>query len=273
MTLKPPNVPTFANVDQSAADLRAAVLVLLDRLASLPAIRRVRQIARAALDVRAGQRLLDAGCGAGEEARDLARLVGPDGKVTAIDVSDTLIATARERDNGIGVHYAVGDVTALAFPDDTFDSLRSERVIQHVADPDAAIAELVRVVRASGRVCLVDTDWESFLADGIPEDLCDMLEEATRKLDMRKPTGRLLRGRLIRAGLEDVTAEPVTITLTDRATAETIHPIFNPQAVRLMGLLSEELTGTWFTALDEAIARGDFLGVLTMWVVTGVKKP
>jgi SAM-dependent methyltransferase len=55
-----------------------------------------------------GQRLLDAGCGAGEEARELARLAGPDGEVTAIDLSGDLVAAARRRGEGTGVRYAVG---------------------------------------------------------------------------------------------------------------------------------------------------------------------
>ena len=167
-----PEVRVFSDVDQAASDMQAAALDTLDRLAALPAIRRVRQVAREAMDVRPGQRLLDAGCGAGEEARELARLVGEDGEVTAIDLSAAFVAAAAERDGGSGVRYAVGDISGLDFPDGGFDGVRSERVLQHVADPDAAVAELVRVLRPGGRVCLVDTDWESFLTDGMPPQAC-----------------------------------------------------------------------------------------------------
>jgi ubiquinone/menaquinone biosynthesis C-methylase UbiE len=261
---------TFSDVDRSAAETQAVVLDLLDRLAALPAIRRVREIARASLDVRSGQRILDAGCGVGEEARELARLVGPGGQVDAIDLSAGFIATAIERDDA-GVRYAVGDIAKLDFPDGSFDGVRSERVLQHVADPDAAVAELARVVRPGGRVCLVDTDWESFLTDGMPVDLVEEMQELGRKLGMVNPAGRLLRGRMLRVGLREITAEPVTFTLTDRATAETIHPAFNIEPLRAVGLLPDELADPWSAAFDAALDRGDFLGVLTIWVVTGVK--
>jgi ubiquinone/menaquinone biosynthesis C-methylase UbiE len=271
VTSQPSETRLFSDVDSGATDMQATALDLLDRLAVLPSIQRIRHVARTALDLRPGHRLLDAGCGAGEEARELYRLVGPDGEVTAIDLSAGFITTAIERDGGSDVRYAVGDVAKLDFPDDGFDGVRCERVIQHVADPDAAVAELVRVVRPGGRVCLIDTDWESFVTDGIPEDLVAEMSALGRSLGMLKPAGRLLRGRLIRAGLRDVTAEPVTITLTDRATAETIHPAFNSAFVRTLGIVPDELADPWFAAFDAALERGEFLAALTIWVVTGVK--
>jgi hypothetical protein len=156
-------VSPFTQVDATPADIKQELTAALDRLATLPGIQRVRRTARAALDIRGGQRLLDAGCGAGEEARELARLAGPDGEVTAIDLSSELVAAARQRDEGSGVRYAVGDITALDFPDATFDGVRTE-----------------------------------------------------------------LRGRLVRAGLTAVTAEPVAIPISDRSTAETLYPFLNP---------------------------------------------
>ncbi len=202
--------PSFAAVDASPADSRAALVYHLDRLAVVPAIQQIRQVGRTAMHIGDGDRLLDVGCGLGEEARELARLAGATGEVTAVDLSKTLIAEARERDNGAGVRYAVGDINSLDFADGTFDAVRSERVIQHVPDPDAAIAELVRVTVPGGRVCVIDTDWDSFLMDGVPAAYLESLTQLARdKGTLLRPTGRLLRGQFVRAGLTAVTAEPV----------------------------------------------------------------
>jgi hypothetical protein len=89
---------------------------------------------------------------------------------------------------------------------------------------------------------------------------------------MLKPSGRQLRGRLVRAGLKEVTAEPVSIPVTDRATAEILIPLFNAEAMQL-GKIPGDLAGPWLAAFEAALARGDFLAVLTMWVATGVKVP
>lgn len=264
-------VSPFTQVDATPAGIRQELTDYLDRLAALPGIQRVRRTARAALDVRSGQRLLDAGCGAGEEARELASLAGPDGAVTAIDLSGDLVAAARRRDEGSGVRYAVGDITALDFPDATFDGVRTERVLQHLADPDAAVAELIRVTVPGGRVCLIDTDWESFLVDGLPADVFGEMQRLGRELGVIQPAGRRLRGRLVRAGLGAVTAEAVAIPICDRRTAETLHPFLNQALLGRIAAIPGALAGPWFSALNDALARNEFLAVLTIWVATGVK--
>jgi ubiquinone/menaquinone biosynthesis C-methylase UbiE len=244
----------------------------LERIAVVPAIQQIRQVARTAMHIGDGDRLLDAGCGLGEEARELARLAGATGEVTAIDLSRALVAEAQQRDNGAGVRYAVGDITALDFTDETFDAVRSERVIQHVRDPDAAIAELARVTIPGGRVCVIDTDWESFLVDGVPTDYIDSFTQlAGDKGMLLKPAGRKLRGRFVRCGLTAVTAEPVAIPITDRQTAELLNPVFHRKVLEQMLKAPENLITAWFSALDDALARDEFLSVLTIWVVTGTR--
>jgi hypothetical protein len=139
--------------------------------------------------------------------------------------------------------------------------VRTERVLQHLADPDAAIAELIRVTVPGGRVCLIDTDWESFLVDGMPGDVFSELQRRGRELKVIKPAGRQLRGRLVRAGLTAVTAEPVPIPISDRRTAETLHPFLNPALLGRIARIPGELTGPWFSALDDALAKDEFLAV------------
>jgi ubiquinone/menaquinone biosynthesis C-methylase UbiE len=73
--------------------------------------------------------------------------------------------------------YAVGDTTALDFPDGYFGGVRYERVLQHVHDPDAVIQELARVTRPARRVCVVDTDRASTMGDGF-----DNLDEVKGQL-------------------------------------------------------------------------------------------
>jgi ubiquinone/menaquinone biosynthesis C-methylase UbiE len=267
-----PPAETFAAVDAVHTELRSAMIEYLDRTAALPAIRHIRQLARAAMGIREGARLLDAGCGLGEETRELAGLVGVTGQVTGIDLSDALVAAAERRDNGTGVRYAVGDITSLEFPDDTFHAVRSERVIQHVPDPDAAIAELKRVTVPGGRVCVIDTDWHSTLVDGVPAEYADSLMRLARDKGMGLgPTGRLLRGQFIRAGLAEVTASPVTIPVTDWPTAELLMPVTNRRVFEYVLDAPKDLVDTWFSTLEDAFARDEFLAVLTVWVVTGIK--
>src|SRR5262245_2831029 len=106
--------------------------------------------------LRPGIDLLDVGCGPGTMTADLAALVDP-GRVVAIDTADDILAGAREvaADRGLdNVEFALGDVNALEFDDHTFDVVHAHQVLQHLADPVAALVELRRVCRPGGIVAV-----------------------------------------------------------------------------------------------------------------------
>lgn len=100
-----------------------------------------RVIAQLRLPARA--RILDAGCGSGRNMVDLAR----HGTVTGIELSDTSVALARERDCG---EVIAGSVLEMPFAADSFDLAASLDVIEHLADDLAALRELRRVVAPGG---------------------------------------------------------------------------------------------------------------------------
>jgi SAM-dependent methyltransferase len=217
-----------------------------------PEIQRVREVAFAALRLAPGQRILDTGAGAGDVARMLTARLGDGCEIVPLD------------------RRWAGRWPSLEFPDRYFDAVRCERVLQHLTDPDAAIAELARVTRPGGRVCLVDTDWESVAVDGLPHRLVAAVREhvlatvVRRHLDM----GRTLRRRLVGAGLREVTAVPVALYFADPISAASVLPMMNPMVPPEAGLIPPDLHAEWFGALREAGERGDFLATLTMWVAS-----
>src|SRR4051794_11291845 len=94
--------------------------------------------------IRAGQTVLDVGCGPGTITIDLAERVAP-GRVLGVDASPDVIAqasvTAAER--GLGnISFATGDAYALDFVDDCFDIVHSHQTLQHLANPAAVLAEM-----------------------------------------------------------------------------------------------------------------------------------
>ena len=99
--------------------------------------------------VRAGQRVLDVGCGPGALTTELVRLLGPAG-VTAVDPSESFVAAARERHPGVTVEQAAAE--QLPFPDDAFDAALAQLVVHFMTDPVAGLRELARVTRGDGIV-------------------------------------------------------------------------------------------------------------------------
>src|ERR671927_364130 len=84
-------------------------------------------------------RILDIGCGPGTITADLAERV-PDGHVTDVD-------------------FAVADVHALDYPDDTFCVVHAHQVLQHVGDPVQALREMRRVTKPGGFIAVRDADY------------------------------------------------------------------------------------------------------------------
>ncbi|MBB5873761.1 ubiquinone/menaquinone biosynthesis C-methylase UbiE [Allocatelliglobosispora scoriae] len=270
-TVQPDRSP-FTQLDQMSQEMRDSVIAALDGMAADPQIQRVRARALDALRPAPGQRLLDVGCGGGEVARGLAAYAAPTGHVTAVDLAEAVVEIARSRDDGSHVTYEVGDVQKLGYPDGSFDGARTERVLQHVADPDAAVAELVRVTRSGGRVCLIDTEWDSLQFDGLPLELVGAMRQTLLGGVMLHHTdmGRTLRRRLVRAGLTEVACEPVPLWWTDPAKAAVVLPMVSRHLPKKAGIIPAELQKSWFEAVDEAAGRDEFLAHLTIWVAVGV---
>jgi SAM-dependent methyltransferase len=106
-------------------------------------------------------RLLDVGCGPGSITRGLAERL-PRGEVVGVDLSRETLETARREAAARGVtnlRYEEASVYALPFADGSFDVAYAHQVFQHLREREAALRELLRVVRPGGLVAVRDVDW------------------------------------------------------------------------------------------------------------------
>ena len=109
--------------------------------------------------LRAGADLLDVGCGPGTITVDLARRVSP-GRVVGMDAAADAIDAAQTAATEAGaddLELMVGDVYALDHDDASFDVVHAHQVLQHLADPIAALREMRRVCRPDGVVAARDS--------------------------------------------------------------------------------------------------------------------
>lgn len=103
----------------------------------------------------AGESVLDVACGDGEPALSLAPLVGERGSVLGIDLAERMVEIARNRAkeaNAANARFEVMDAEKLRVPDRSVDLVTCRFGLQIVTDPDAAIAEMRRVLRPGGRL-------------------------------------------------------------------------------------------------------------------------
>ncbi|KUL42340.1 class I SAM-dependent methyltransferase [Actinoplanes awajinensis] len=156
-----------------------------------------------------GFTLLDVGCGPGTITADLAAQVT---RVTALERTDAALDLARAEITRRGltnVDFAVGDVHALDFPDDSFDVVHAHQVLQHVADPVAALREMRRVTRPGGLVAVRDGDYAGFTWFPLVPELDEWLalyQRVARGNGGEPDAGRRLLSWARAAGFTDVTA-------------------------------------------------------------------
>jgi arsenite methyltransferase len=106
-----------------------------------------------------GERVLDLGSGAGTDSLVAAQMVGERGQVTGIDMTPAMLAKARAAAAEMGlanVEFAEGEAERLPFPDESFDVVISNGVIDLIPDKDAVFSELHRVLVGGGRLQIAD---------------------------------------------------------------------------------------------------------------------
>ncbi|MCK9632435.1 MAG: methyltransferase domain-containing protein [Methanoregula sp.] len=275
---------SFVNTMDSFASGFAAVdgtgdacsfVTYLDLIHSMPFFQECKRQSYRKLGIRPGASVLEIGCGNGVDAIILAGMTGPEGRVTGIDVSSTMLASARTRDcTGIpSPHYVLCDASYLAFSDDMFDAARADRVLQHTTDPATVVREMARVTRPTGKIVVFEPDWETFA-------LWPGEREVTRRILNfwcdRIPSGwagRSLYGAFRTAGLSEVSAEPMNLVITNLPLARKIFDLETTVSLAVgAGIVSSRETETWSDAQVLADEAGQFFSSLTFYMVTGTKR-
>lgn len=267
-----PVAPHFSDVDRAPDPTK--VVDYLDSASKLGPIQRLKQTTYELLDPRPGQRLLDVGCGTGDDVRAIARFLEGTGWVVGVDSSLALVAEAFRRSaGGTGEsRFCRCDACRLPFPDASFDGVRSERMLQHLRNPRRAVAEMVRVLKPGGRMVDFDPDWEMVALDA--DDPSTTRKIVAQRADALPSgtVGRKLFAFWREAGLEEVTVMPQATLVPSFEVADRMLE-FGTAAKRAAatgGVTSEE-AAAWIADLRQRDASGRFFCGLTGYLVAGRK--
>jgi SAM-dependent methyltransferase len=176
-----------------------------------------------------GMRVLDVGCGSGSVARRAAEMAGPDGAVTAVDISEVLLGTAMSataRPDGAPIEYLLADAQTHDFEPASFDRVISRMGVMFFADPVAAFANLLRAARpGAGFSAIVWRSGEANPWFRIPTQAAvavlgpiDSDPKAPGPLAFADVDRAM--SLLAAAGWKDVSADPLAVTLETRGSAQ-----------------------------------------------------
>ena len=246
---------TYGDVD-SSADVAGAV-AWQERIDAWPAIQSYKRRLDQLCSVHP---IVDVGAGPGVDARRTGAV--------GVDRSRAMARRGRE----FGVPYVIGDVCNLPIGSETAGSLRCDRVLQHVADPEMAVRELARCIRRGGRLAIADPDQQTLTLSvpGVPVDLANRVRRLRRDIGYRSGMYvSALPTMLAALNFEEITVDAFPLLLRDSDDAFGIATWVDSWGAQ-RGFTTQEAR-SWSRALQSPKATG-FLFAVTYFVVSGVRR-
>ena len=125
------------------------------------------------LDLHPGEKVLDLGCGRGEETLQAAALVGGDGFAWGLDITPKMIERAQERAEQVSIKnvvFLLSSMEKIPIEDASLDAVLSNCAINHVEDKLAVYREIYRLLKSGGRFVVSDIMTETPLPSEIKQD-------------------------------------------------------------------------------------------------------
>lgn len=160
----------------------------------------------ALIDLRPGETVLDLGSGGGIDVLLSAQRVGPTGKAYGLDMTDAMLALARENQRQAGVtnvEFLRGEIENIPLPDCSVDVIISNCVINLSADKSRVLREAFRVLKPGGRFAVSDVVVRGSVPDEVRQSMLLWVGCIAGALDESE-----YKAQLAAAGFADVSIEP-----------------------------------------------------------------
>jgi ubiquinone/menaquinone biosynthesis C-methylase UbiE len=238
----------------------------LIRLAKSDLGQAYKSLAITELGIEAGDTVLDLGCGPGADLPPLAQAAGPDGSVIGIDHDKDAAEQARASVAHLpNAHVRVTDVHFVGLPDGSVDRVRTDRVLQHVADPALVLREARRMLRPGGRAVFAEPDWDTLILDyPAPAVSRSYRQFIVERVVRNACVGRQVPRLAEEAGFTTLSVIPATVVFRDAARADQVlgfHRV-TERAVAA-GYLSDATASEW---LDYLRQETTFFASLTLFM-------
>jgi len=205
--------------------------------------------------LRPGETVLDLGSGGGIDVLLSAKRVGPAGKAYGLDMTDEMLALARENQRKSGltnVEFLKGAIESIPLPDNSVDVIISNCVINLSGDKDRVLEEAFRVLKPGGRLAVSDVVVRGEVPAAIRKSMelwVGCIAGALEEFEYRD--------KLYRAGFESIDMEPTRVYKSEEARDFLSSAGFDPESV------GPEIDGRFISAFVRAVkpaGRGRVVG-------------
>ena len=262
----------FTKVDEAKdIDAYGDCLSLLD---SLPYYKTYKQNTYKLLNPGNNSRILDAGCGLGDDVFRLAENLSGSSIVIGVDASKKLIEKAKSdsRNHHLSTEFQVGDLKNLEFDNNFFTHCRIDRVLQHIPDPLEAIIEIVRVMDSNGSLVAYDNDWSTFKINSSNASVTKIIQDKWCHSFTNSFVGRELEQLFYNAGLIKIEVYPATSSIESYDIANKIYNLeLTVKRAIEEKIISERDGIEWLDELRKKCASGTLEVELTGYTVVGYK--
>jgi arsenite methyltransferase len=246
----------------------------LERSYQTPEIANQRRHTLDALNLKPGEHAADMGCGPGFLVREMADVVGTAGRAVGIDTSPDMLALAAHRNEGMPhVELADAPLQDLPYDDNTFDALACTQLLLFIDDIPQALAEMRRVLKPTGRIAVLETDWRGVIVSAEDDSLTRRIfanwDAAAISPNLPPRLKPLIEG----AGFNDVTVTAVPIINTSFGNENFSTGMLRGVAknARKSGAISENEAAGWIADLEAKDAEGAYFFCVNRFLFQAIK--
>jgi ubiquinone/menaquinone biosynthesis C-methylase UbiE len=263
----------FGRIDQTK-DV-AYFVRFLDEACAQESVQAYKRHMNRLLGLRDGRRILDVGCGTGDDCRAMAELVAPGGQIVGIDNSQAMIDVANQRAASLPRQrgecvFRVADAMAMPFDADSFDATRADRSLMHVPDVVQVLKEMVRVTKPGGPIVVFEVDFETITIDADDRMLARKVAHTWCDGFTNGWLGRRMPRLFHELKLRDISVTPYVMILTPGMAVPVLGAATTQKAIA-NGTITAAEGQAWLAHLDDLERTGRFFSTMTGYLASGCK--
>jgi ubiquinone/menaquinone biosynthesis C-methylase UbiE len=243
----------------------------MDVMMSLDSVQRIKFNAIKAMNLKAGDNILEIGCGHGEDAELIGSMVGDNGYVVATDLSKRMIEEAQRRSKQQNVKYMVADLNDLQpqYPYKSFSGCHADRLLVSAANYSELFRDTLKYIKPGGVVSFTDVDAISIILQPYNK-ITKLVLSQIHECFVNPSMGSKLPDLFAECGLEDIRVIPEHSMVKSFDTMSKIFQFENiiADAVKSKKFSKEE-GEQWLKDMQIADKQGKFLYCITMFTVVG----